>query len=372
MEITRILHVVGIMNRAGAETLIMNLYRTIDRSRLQFDFLCVLPEKGDFEDEIAALGGRVFHLATPQLKIPLLHYFSKISFYRALFRSHPEYHTVHFHNSHACSVVIQLYGASLGGVTNKIVHSHNTNAPHRLLHLLLRPFIGWFNIHRLACSAEAAGWMFGKNKCKATTIKNGINMERYAFSQSERNRLRKELGLNDKKVVLHAGRFNRQKNHAYLLQIFKEMADRDPAVHLLLAGTGELLDETRSAIGRYGLNERVSLLGLREDIPSLLSAADLFLFPSLYEGLSVALVEAQANGIPVLTTTNLSPETVFSSNFQQLSTSLPPAQWADEGLRLIEASRQGDRSVDIKTTGFDIAEVAQTLTRFYSELQPKR
>lgn len=359
------------MDRAGAETLIMNIYRSIDRSRMQFDFLCVLPRKGDYDGEIASLGGRVFHLPQPDSLLSSLSYFGKIFSYRSFFRDHPEYHTVHFHNSHALSVAIQLSGASLGRVSHKIVHSHNSNAPYAVIHRMFKPLIGLFGIHRMACSAEAARWMFGREGRNALVVKNGICLREFAFSPSERERLRKELGLEEKKIILHIGRFTPQKNHAYILRIFKEIAHKEPSAHLLLVGAGELFEEVRSSIAASGLSERVTMLGRREDIPELLSAADLFLFPSLYEGLSVALVEAQADGLPVLTTTNLSPETIFSSSLLQLSTSEEPGLWADEALRLIAECQHSDRTAEAASAGFDITRVASSLTRYYEQLLPQ-
>lgn len=361
----RILHVVGVMDRGGAETLIMNVYRHIDRSRLQFDFLCVLPRKGDYEEEIGKMGGRVFHLHAPAVRVPFLY---KIGAYSRFFRAHTEYDAVHFHASHACSVVIQLLGAKLGGVAHRIVHSHNTCAPLPWLHRLVRPLTGLFTIERLACSAAAAGWMFGNNCTAFRVVKNAIPSSEFTFNKGDRERVRKELRLEENKIIIHIGRFNRQKNHLFLLRIFREIVDAENNTHLLLVGDGELRKEITTAIESLGLKDHVTMAGTRTDIAALLSAADLLLFPSLFEGLSLVLVEAQANGINILTTDNLAPETVFSSRLHQLSTSQSPNIWAREAMKLLTPTQHPDMRAQTVMAGFDIKDTAAWLSLFYSSL----
>lgn len=364
----RILHVVGIMDRAGAETMIMNIYRTVDRSRLQFDFLCVLPRKGDYEDEILSLGGKVFHLGRQRIRIPFLHYLSKIHYYSVFFKYHPEYHIVHFHNSHACSVVIQLAGAVAGNVIHKIVHSHNTSAPVPLLHTLFRPLIRCFDIHRMACSTDAAIWMFGKRVKDTLIIKNGIPIDKFAFQLEDREKIREELALSGKKVILHVGRFSPQKNHAFIIQVFREIVRSRPDTHLLLAGDGELLEVIKEMTEKNALSDKVTFLGNRKDIPALLSASDIFLFPSLFEGLSVVLIEAQTNGISILTTTNLAKETIFSSHVRQLSTDELPQRWAEEAIRLIEEYPYRNIASEVSDNGFDIKTIARDLQQYYLQM----
>lgn len=364
----RILHVVSIMNRAGQESLIMNLYRNIDRTKIQFDFLCTSSEKGDFDEEIESLGGTIHHLTPSKIKIPHLYVLGVIYNLRNFFNAHSEYEIVHFHNYHAYSVLVQVLGAKLGKVKHIIVHSHNTNAPHQFIHKLSKPFLKFFKLHRFACSKAAGKWMFGKTANNFEVIKNGICPEQFTYNQVERERLRRELGIKDKKILLHIGRFSYQKNHKYLIQILENLVRLDPSTHLLLVGRGELEYEIKEDIERRKLNRHVSFLGIRTDVASLLSASDLFIFPSLFEGLSVVLVETQASGIKILTTTNLAAETIFADQVTQLSTDLNPEVWARKALNMLTEYERKKMDEDVKKAGFDIKHISERLSSFYLNL----
>lgn len=350
----RVLHVVSIMDRAGQETLIMNLYRNINRDKIQFDFLCTLAKKGDFDDEIFSLGGRIYHL--PANKYLKFKHFSNLEtiFRLAQFlKMHTEFKTVHFHNYHAFSTLVEILGAKIAKIPNIIVHSHNTSAPNGKIHKLVRPVLNLFKFKRLACSYDAGIWMYGHKKT-FEVLKNGIHVEDFIFSQEIRNKLRKELGLEDKKIILHIGRFNYQKNHRFLIDVFSIIHKIEPSSHLLLVGRGELENKIKELVNRYDLSDSISFLGIRDDIPALFNAADLFLFPSIFEGLSVVLVEAQANGINILTTTNLAKETIYADNVFQLDTKINKQIWAEKAIEILNKEEHIPNIKQATNSGFDI------------------
>lgn len=355
------------MDRAGQETLIMNLYRNVDREEIQFDFLCYSNKKGDFDDEIRELGGHIHYLPAPKIKIPHLHNLGTIINLREFFKTHKEYQIVHFHNYHAFSVLIQLIGAKWGDVKNIIVHSHNTNAPNPLIHKLSRPILNLFKFHKFACSNDAGLWMFGHGS-KYTVIKNGIDVNAFIFNKDDRVRIREELGLLEKNIILHIGRFNYQKNHKFIIEVFEKILTEQPNTHLLLVGQGELRREIETLVESKRLNHNVTFLGMRSDVPALLSASDLFLFPSLFEGLGIALIEAQASGIRILTTSNLPQETVYCNNAIQLPTNNNTEIWANKALELLQKYERKNMLEKVVAAGYDIKEVSNNLSEFYTSL----
>lgn len=366
----RILHVVTKMDRAGQETFLMNVYRNIDRSEVQFDFLCSDPGKGDYDDEIASMGGMIHILPQNKLKVKYVEYFSmlaNIARHLRMMNRTMGYDTIHLHNYHAFSSLIWVTGARMAGFRNIILHCHNTSAPHIYLHKICRPILNLLRFNRFACSSDAARWMYGNREAKI--VFNGIEPQKFLYDVSQRMQLRKELGLADSTTaILHIGRFNYQKNHKFLLDVFKEYHDSHPDSRLLLVGKGELEEEIKAQTASSGLTDSVMPLGIRNDIPALLHASDLFLLPSLFEGLSVVLVEAQAEGIPILATSNLSPETIFSVNARQLDLSQEAKEWADAIEPTLSLGRNASAFRNVAEKGFDIKTVAKDLQQFYTRL----
>ena len=363
----RVLHVVTIMNRAGLETFIMNLYKEIDRSQIQFDFLVSTDQKGDFDEEIHDLGGTIYRLKISRR--PIRHvdpWVQALRLYRFLL-SHKEYNIVHFHNSHAYSSFLQVLPARMAGVSNVIVHSHNSNAPHPLINKMFVPLLNCFKIQRFACSDLAAHWLFGRKSAQCRIVKNGIDPLKFQFNNDDRIRIRKELAIGEEPVILHVGRFSYQKNHEFILNIFSEILHSIPDAQLLLVGRGELESDIIKQISKLGIQDSVKLLGVREDIPALLSSSDLFLFPSLFEGLSVVLVEAQANGIPVLTIDTIAKETIISPNLYTLGLSLSSKDWAAKAISLMSLARVDGYALT-EEAGFNMKSVAESISIFYNSL----
>ena len=236
MSLTKVLHYVGIMNMGGQETFIMNLYKQIDRTKIQFDFLTLGMEKGYYDNEIEKLGGKVYSI--PYRKKSIIQYIKNI---RSIFRNYP---IVHIHTA-STKVIFDVIIARLVGVKKIIVHSHSiSDQDSKLIHLLCKCFLKFTPIMRFACSKEAGEWLFGKKK-EVYIVKNGINTSQYRYQSENREKKRKELGILDSdKVIGHIGRFSKEKNHDFILKIFYKIA-KDSNTKLLLIGDRRRKKENR-------------------------------------------------------------------------------------------------------------------------------
>ncbi|MCY9660261.1 glycosyltransferase family 1 protein [Paenibacillus chondroitinus] len=301
----RILQVVVNMNRGGAETLLMNLYRNMDRSKVQFDFLTSKP--GVFDAEIEEMGGRIH-------RIPYVSEIGHTKYMQALehfFETHPQYQIVHAHMDKMSGFVLRA--AKKAGAPVRIAHSHNTSSEGgvaaRAYKWVAGTFISSCATHFVACSNKAAKWLFANKVNKAMILKNGIESEKFAFSPEVREQVRQELGLSSESYVLgHVGRFAHQKNHSFLIDIFAQLHQEKPNAVLILAGDGPLRAEIEKKVEALHLQDKVKFLGVRSDITRLLQAFDMFVFPSLHEGLPVTLIEAQGAGLPCLISDKITQE----------------------------------------------------------------
>ncbi|MEC0264419.1 glycosyltransferase family 1 protein [Paenibacillus anseongense] len=293
----RILQVVVNMNRGGAETLLMNLYRNVDRSKVQFDFLTSKP--GVFDAEIVEMGGRIH-------RIPYVSDIGHTKYMQALehfFETHPHYQIVHAHMDKMSGFVLRA--AKKAGAPVRIAHSHNTSSEGglaaRAYKWVAGTFISSCATHFVACSNKAAKWLFANKVNKAMILKNGIESEKFAFSPEVREQVRQELGLSSESYVLgHVGRFAHQKNHSFLIDIFAKLHQEKPNAVLILAGDGPLRAEIEQKVEALHLHGKVKFLGVRSDITYLLQAFDLFVFPSWHEGFGIAAIEAQVAGLPCI------------------------------------------------------------------------
>ncbi|WP_374723704.1 glycosyltransferase family 1 protein [Calidifontibacillus erzurumensis] len=362
----RVLHSVYGMNRGGLETFIMNVYRNIDRTKVQFDFLVRTQQKCDYDDEIFSLGGNIYY--APSRSQGLRKSIKKTD---EFFQDHKEYKIVHFHLS-SLSNVSTLRIAKKNGVPCRIVHSHNTRqggSPiHKYLHLFNQMFIRSYATDFFACSELAAKWMYPKKIFEDHEFKiiyNGIEPEKFALNNDIRKRKREELGIVDEFIVGHIGRFHPQKNHVFLIDIFKEIHKKIENVKLLLVGDGDLRPLIEKKVEEFGLTNNVIFTGVRSDIPELLQVMDVFVFPSLYEGLGIVLVEAQASGLKCFTSDIVVPKEVNISGLVQFVSLNESAQfWAEEILKYKDYKRSRTTDVIINA-GYDIRKIAEELQEWY-------
>ena len=354
----RILQVVTHMNRGGLETMLMNYYRHIDRTQVQFDFLTHRPYDGDYGEEIKALGGKIYHLS--RLNPFSGRYKNEL---RQFFKEHPEYQIIHVHQDCLSSVILKE--AEKCGVPVRIAHSHNANQDHNLkyaIKMYFRRFIPKYATDLFACSGEAGKWMFGDAPFKV--FNNAIDAQSYAFNVEKRNKSRKELGVCDTTLLVgHVGRFSPQKNHSFLIDIFYEIQKRTEA-KLLLVGDGELRADIEKKIADLKLQDKVIMTGVRSDVADLLQAMDVFVFPSHYEGLPVTMIEAQASGLPCLISDKVPIECKKTDLVRQISLNASANIWATAAIDAAKIDRRSTYE-EIKNAGFDIAENARKMQQYY-------
>lgn len=364
----RVLQVIGVMNRGGAESMVMNLYRAIDRSKVQFDFLVHTKEKGTFDNEIKELGGRIY-------SITRFTGINSISYYREcsrFFREHPEYKVVHGHIGSCAS--LYLKAARHNGVY-AIAHSHSAlttiNNAHDFFYKLFSYPTRFVANQLFGCSTEAGIARYGKRAVKKENYKNfcnAIDLKKFIYNRSLRKKIRKSFDIEETKIVIvHIGRLTTAKNPTMILSVFKEIVKIDKNAICLWVGTGPEEENYRSKISSLGLSERIIMTGLRSDIPDILLLADCFLFPSLWEGLPVSVIEAQASGLPCVISDTITKEVEVSNLVEWHSLSEAPELWANRCLQLAKENRMIRKSPEqsIIDNGYDIETTSKWLADFY-------
>lgn len=360
----RILHVVVNMNRGGAETLIMNLYRNIDRSEVQFDFLTC--KEGVFDPEIKELGGIVH-------RIPYVSdagHFGYIKSLNHFFSNNSDYQIVHTHLNQMSGLVVRT--AKKHGIKYCITHSHNTGGEGSFLakgykwySSLYIPFNSDFTF---ACSEAAAKWLFGSKANHVKLLNNGIEPELFRYSPEVRKIKRNELGIYDAQLVIgHIGRFTKQKNHQFLIGIFADLVKRRPDSILLLCGDGVLRKEIESRVEELNIQENVKFLGVRSDVNQLLQAFDVFLFPSFHEGLPVTLIEAQAAGVPCMISDEITDEVDLGLGLIKYLNINSIDLWVSE-LKSFKSDQRDLNHIkinQIRERGYDIKSTSSWLQDFY-------
>ncbi len=311
-EPTIVAHIMGKWLGGGVEAVVMNYYRHIDRNKIQFDFICDSDSTDIPYDEIKKLGGRVI-LVPPYQQI-----FKYIKELKKVFQEN-RYQIVHSHINTLS--VFPLYAAKKSGIPVRIAHSHSTTNKREkkknLMKQLLRVFSKVYATDYMCCSEHAGRWLFGDkeyDKGNVYLLNNAIDIEKFKYDEKLRRKKRKELEIDDDTLVIgHIGRFVEQKNHRFLIDIFNEIHQKNKNSILLLVGQGPLMKEIKEKIEKLNLSRCVKFLGQRNDVNQLYNAMDVFLFPSLYEGLGMVLIEAQVNGLPCLASSEV-PQTAKITN----------------------------------------------------------
>ena len=365
MEQVRVLHVLHSMNCGGAETLLMHLYRGMDREKVQFDFLVNVFDEMYYEREIESLGGRIYRMPFLTKTTPPVYAHALTKF----FKEHP-YKIVHSHLETTTGVI--LGAAKRAGVPVRIAHSHNSRftrvglaaLPENLFKSWCRSRIVPNATHLFGCSEIANRWLYGKHAGESTLVNNGIDVAACAFNAQTRERKRAELGLGGEMVFGHVGRFNDQKNHAFLIEAFARYHASHPDGRLLLAGEGVLQGAIERQVRDAGLGDCVRFLGLRPDVPELLQAMDCFVMPSKFEGLPLSLVEAQAAGLVCLVADTVSPQSDLGAcAFSFLP--LDAGEWADAMARVTREPDRAKAAAVVTERGFDSRTQTEKLQAFY-------
>ena len=373
-EPTRILHWGMNDNLGGIETFVMNLYRHIDRDKVQFDFLCDYDCKHiAFEEEILSMGGRIFRVMVPQRESMLKSRKALLSF----FDEHSEIQGVHVHANFPYALPLKY--ARKCGIQLRLLHSHNAasgddSRTEDTVHKLIRYARGLQSTYQInrypsdyaACSQAAAEFMFpGKS---FTWIRNGIDTERFAYNATVRREMRLRLGIAESTTVIgFCGRFREQKNPLFTLKVFAEYHKLVPDSKLLMIGVGELQHKVDVLIHELGIDDVVCLAGAQKDVSPFYQAMDAFLLPSLFEGLGIVYIEAQCAGLPCLASARVVPsEAQASGLLRYVSLDTSASYWAKELDRsIIDAGERHDYSAIVRAAGYDIHDVAEQMQHIY-------
>lgn len=357
----RVLQVVTIMNRGGIETMIMNHYRTIDKSKFQFDFLVHRQEKGDYDDEIEQLGGKIYR-AFP---IRPWKYFQYFKWLNHFFHNNNHFIAIHSHIQENSGLVFKI--AKKHNLNNLISHSHIATLGIDYKYLFRsygRILTKKYATKRLACGVKAGEFLYGKNS-KFTIFHNAINSNEFSFKPLSREQIRKELGLSNYFVIGNISRFCAQKNHTYIIDIFEQIYNKNNSVKLLLIGDGPLRSEITQKVRDKRLTDNVMFLGIRTDIHRLLQAIDVILFPSLFEGLPVSIIEAQASGLPCILSDTVDKDVKITPNVNFISLNAPISEWIYAIMSKQHFHRK-NISNEIINAGYDIIHNTNLLLKIYT------
>ena len=363
-NVIRVAHIIGKWVGGGVESVVMNYYKYIDREKIQFDFICDEDSTNIPYDEIEKLGGKVI-LIPPYQRIVKYHKTLKNVL------KDGNYKIVHSHINTLS--VFSLFAAKCAGVPVRIAHSHSTTnkkeKKKNILKQILRPFSKLFATDYMCCSEYAGRWLFGDkeyDKGNVYLLNNAIDLDKFKYDEKVRIKKREELNIEDDTLVIgHVGRFVEQKNHRFLIDIFNEVHKQNDNSILILVGQGPLIEEMKNKIKSLDLEKCVKFLGQRKDINELYQTMDLFLFPSLYEGLGMVLIEAQMSGLYCLASDVVPTKAKVSNNIEFISLRINERKWADH-IRNIDNSlnRKMDKK-EISCMGFDIKNEALKLENKY-------
>jgi glycosyltransferase involved in cell wall biosynthesis len=352
-NVKSIVCIVSSLDAGGAETFLMKIARSLPTEEYRLDFI-VSVGNGCYTQEVLARGGKIYEI--PQrTKNPFGAFYGIMKTVKA-----NQYDTVFKLGEHSLAVM-DLIAAKMGGAQHLVLRS--CNAPTglswkaRFIHNFFRPILNHVATAKVAPSQLAADFMFGKN-ADVKLLNNGVDLEFFRYRPEEGASFRRELGIEKKLVVGHIGRFHPQKNHRYLLEIFKELHQCRQDSVLLLIGTGGLEKQIREWISEMGLQDAVVLAGQRFDIPAALSAMDVFVFPSFHEGMPNTVIEAQATGLPCVIADTITRDADLTGLVQYLPLSCPPSEWAKCAIEASALQRK-DTATDFRSNGYDIESVAK-------------
>ncbi|MBQ8472248.1 MAG: glycosyltransferase [Bacilli bacterium] len=369
MKQIRILQYIGSLNIGGSQTMIMELYRNIDKKKIQFDFIIDKEEKY-FQKEIESLGGKVYVLPNYNGK----NHFLYTRAWDDFFENHKEYKIIHSHVRSTAAIVLKI-AKKYGLIT--ISHSHSTSNGKGISSVIKKIYqykIRYIANYFIGCSKESCIWLFGKkvadsNKC--FVLNNSINTEKFLYNSNIRNTIRKKYHLEDKFIIGTVGRFVESKNHKFILEIFNEIQKNNKEAFLLLIGDESSLKcEIQNKIKDLNLEDKVLILTNRSDVNEFLQVMDVFVMPSIYEGLPVTLIEAQAASLPIVMSDTITDEVIITNLITKLSLEDDIKIWVQNILKYKNFKRYNTKK-EIQASGYDISKNVNWLTEFYMKLGDK-
>lgn len=364
----KVLRIIGECKTGGTETIALNYYKNLNHDLVGMDFLFYGPSLPRFSKELEANGDRVINVVdyTDNLigSIREIRDVVKKGNYDIV---HAQLNALNF---------FPLLGAYLGGAKIRIAANHSTanmkyEPKKSIVKYLVRPSAGMLATNYAACSEHAGEWCFGKQALKNGKIKiihNAIDLSSFNYSEETRQSIRSKMGWDGKFVIGHAGRFTEQKNHKFMVEIFAKVHERCPEAILAFAGDGHLMDEVKTQVKELGLTDFVQFLGVRFDMNELMQGMDIFLFPSLYEGLGNVITEAQAVGLRSIASDVVPNEVKMTELVDFISLNKSADFWADAILKYKDGYIHKSRHDDLKNAGYEIKSAARDLEKYYLEL----
>lgn len=359
-EPKRLLCIVPSMDTGGAETFLMKIYRKLDKTQFQMDFYVGTKKEGFYDKEILSMGGKIYYGVAKSKG--LIKSFVNI---RDVVKSE-KYDIVLRISQHSLSV-IDLLAAKCGGATRLIFRSSNSKTGGNLLSHVLHLLFKWLpkripNV-KIAPSKVAAEFVFGKrslDKGEVIILNNAIDLNQFAFKQDIRDRIREELNINDKLVIGHVGRFAKQKNHEFLIDIFAEIVKIQPNSVLLLVGNGDLLPIIKEKVTKLQLNDKVIFTDVRSDVNHILMGMDIFVFPSFFEGMPNTIIEAQATGLPCVISNTITEEVKITNLVNFMSLNDKAELWAKKTLETVNKYNNRKQYIEIlDKAGYNIDTVIE-------------
>ena len=359
----RVLVLDTVMDRGGAETMIMNYFKNIDRSKIVFDFLVNRQYKAAYEDDIKALGGRIYRMC-PMYPRYFRRYKREI---RNFLINHPEYKIIHSNLEERS--YFPLKEAKKLGIPVRISHAHNVPKGFDIKTIVryyfrarLKPYV----THMFACGREAGDFLYGKkSRDKVILQNNAIDAKEYEYNAELERSCKKEFNLEGKFVIGHVGRFFKQKNHDFLIEVFNEICKIDKSAVLVLVGDGELKSHIEEKVKRLKLTERVKFLGVRNDVNYIMEGFDVFVLPSLFEGLPVTMIEAQSESLKCIISDKVPKECIITDNVEGISLNEGAKIWAGKILKYKNSYKKKSMYEEIVKKKFDIKENALNMEKFY-------
>lgn len=367
MKVIRVLHVVGAMNRGGVEVLLMDLYKNIDHNKVQFDFMVHTQDDSLFDEEILSLGGRIFKLKNRFVKNP----FNYLRELYVFFRRHSEYNIIHSHMNSMSGYI--LWMAKMANVKKRISHSHIARPKSNILRLFVwsigKKLISSNANLMLGCSSDAIFDLSGLavDNHNRIVMKNAIAIKNFKFNEEKRIFFRKSFGISlETLVVGNVARFEDQKNHLFMIDSFNKILKLRKNTVLLLIGSGSLLPLIQKKVKELNIEENVKFLGVRKDVSHILNAMDVFFMPSLYEGLGIVLIEAQANGLPCVASDTIPAEADIKAGLMNFVGLREDENiWRDTILKVNRNNCTKEPQLAAIEAGYDIKQVSDWLQNFY-------
>lgn len=360
MEKIKVLHVITGMGTGGAEAFIMNMFRNIDSEKIEFDFL-LRSEENVYQKDIELLGGKVYNVPPYPKK-----FISNYKETKKFFEEHNEYKIIHVHGN-AFIYITALIIAKFKGVPCRIMHSHNTDARkpiYRIIHKLNKIFMDFLVTDRFACSSEAARWMFGNKSF--IKINNGIDVDKFIYNKEIRDRVRKQYNIEENTVLIgHVGRFLKVKNHSYIVDIFNEYIKQNENSQLMLIGEGPEFNNIKKKVKNLGIENKVIFLSKINNVNEMMQAMDIFIFPSIYEGLGIVNIEAQTASLPCIISDRIPKEAIITDLVEVKSIYLDPKEWAISIDKKLKSNTRRNMKKVIEDSGYSSKKSAKILENFY-------